>query len=342
MNRVFACWAAAAIISAAALFALPDAALASERSSGDSWTYGIEFHVEGIPVDGTLVYSYVGYDAIEANGTSIPVHVMKVSGSFSGSELDAAVNTSVTGLVDGYAYESEVGYGVVGLDVRTVVNISIGYDEFSTGWSYETGNTILLDEPLLSPFDPDSPEPTSMWNQTIRVDVSETYDDGTVDDADESTSIVTYHVACERMDAPLETGAGTFDVHMITITGGSEMVVVWYSKEVGSFVRLELRDSADSDPSFVASLLCYDCKSADSIPPLALAVAGVILAAAVLALVLVTAFRRGRRVGERDVDVPLDPVPQTETGELSAVWSSDEGVSEDAEDDAGERIKEGV
>jgi hypothetical protein len=288
---------------------------ASNRSSGDSWTYGVGFTVEGVKVNGTLTYAYVGDGPLEVNGTPLDAHVMKVSGVFSGSELDASVNVSVTGLIDGYRYESSDGHGILGEEVLLLVNVSTGYEGFWVASSMEIGSIVMYSAPLLSTFDPDNPEVVVAWNQSVEVFEVESCDGESSSYEKESSSLMTFNITAERLDEPLETEAGAFDTHRITISGDSGMTIMWYSEEVGNFVRTEVYDSSDSEPVIVSELTDFDYRNADDGPLLVLAAASVILATAVLVLVLVMAFRRRLGGVQTETQEAVDAQPPNEAGQ---------------------------
>lgn len=283
------------------LMFMPSVVDALERSSGDYWTYAVVFSVADVQVSGTLTYTFIGEEVLEVNGTYHDVSVMKVSGEFSGIASGPSYDTFLTGLFDGYRYESLGGIGIAGEDTALLVNISTGFDEFQLASSMEIRETVVYSEPLLSWFDPVNPDLNLEWNETVEAFSTSAYSDDSTEESDESTTMTTFNVSVASSDELLETDAGSFSSRRISITDDSELEILWYSEEIGGFVRLESYGSADDDPVFVAELVSYEYDRTGDGALLVLAATCVALSVAVLVVALVLAIRRGR--GRTSADV---------------------------------------
>jgi len=284
------------------LMSMPSCVVALEHSSGDHWTYAVVFSVADVQVSGTLTYTFIGGEQLEVNGTYHEVSVMKVSGEFSGFASGPSYDTFLAGQFDGYRYEALGGIGVAGEETALLVNVSTGFDEFQLASFMEIRETVVYSEPLLSLFDPLNPDLNLEWNETVEAFSTSTYIDDYTEVSDESTTMTTFNVSVASSDELLETDAGSFSSRRISITSDSELEVLWYSEDVGGFVRMEFYDSADDDPVFVAELVNYEYDRAGDGALLVLAATLVALSFAVLVVALVLAIRRRRGRTPADVD----------------------------------------
>jgi len=257
---------------------------------------------------------------LEANGTYHEVSVMKISGEFSGFATGPSYDTFLTGQFDGYRYEALRGIGVAGEETALLVNVSTGFDEFQLASFMEVRETVVYSEPLLSGFDPLNPDLNLEWNETVEAFSTSTYIDASTEVSDESTTMTTFNVSVASSDELLETDAGAFSSRRISITSDSELEVVWYSEEVGGFVRMEFYDSADDDPVFVAELVNYECDRTGDGALLVLAATLVALSFAVLVVALFLAIRRRR--GRTPADVA-----ESNSASSSEAVESDENIS---------------
>ena len=283
------------------LMSMPSVVDALERSSGDYWTYAVVFSVADVKVSGTLTYTSIGEDVLEVNGTYHDVSVMKVSGGFSGSAAGPSYDTFLTGLFDGYRYEALGGIGVAGEEIALLINVSTGFDEFQLASFMEIRETVVYSEPLLSGFDPVNPDLNLEWNETVEAFSTSAYSDDATEESDESTSMTTLNVSVASSDELIETDAGSFSSRRISITDGSELDVMWYSEEIGGFVRMESYGYADDDPVFVAEIVSYEYDRTGDGATLALVATLVALSFAILIVAVVLAIRRGRERTLADV-----------------------------------------
>jgi hypothetical protein len=288
-----------AIVSAVSLLAIACSSLpagAVDRSDGDYWRYEVRFTVADVPVNGTIVYTYVWDDVLEINGTSHDVNVIRLEGSFSGSKNDSSVGVWVTGLLDGHRYEAKEGMGVLSEQLNTIINMSVGYDDFQIATYIETGETTTYSEPLMSGFDPTNQGQTSAWNETMEVHRTDTYSDGSASYENDSAAMTVFNISVLPESDPVETPAGSFASDVITVSVGNELERFWYSEDVGGFIRMERYDSLDGDPSFVAELTSYEYGLGGEDTESTLAALSVVLASAVLAVtILMVAQRRAKR-----------------------------------------------
>ncbi len=257
---------------------------------------------------------------MEVNGTYHEVSVMKVSGEFSGFATGPSYDTFLTGQFDGYRYEALGGIGAAGEETALLVNVSTGFDEFQLASFMEIRETVVYSEPLLSLFDPLNPDLNLEWNETVEAFSTSAYIDDSTEVSDESTALTTFNVSVASSDELLETDAGAFSSRRISITSDSELEVMWYSEEVGGFVRMEFYDSADDDPVFVAELVNYEYDRTGDGALLVLAATLVALSFAVLVVALVLAIRRRRGRTPADVD-------ESNSAASSEAVESDESIS---------------
>lgn len=268
---------------------------ALDRSDGDFWRYDVLFEVAGVTVSGTVEYSYAGDLTIAVNGTPIVVSLIRIDGSFSGSENDSSIGVWVTGLFDGFRYETKDGIGIVGEALTTIANVSTGYEGFQVVTLIEATESVNYSEPLLSGFDLENWRVSAVWNETIEVQRTESYSDGSFSYENDSAVEFVFNVSSVPASAPFETEAGNFECSIITASDGITRDVFWYSEDVGGFVGMARYDLPSSTPSFTAQLSDYEHDSGSHEVGPILAALGLVAASALLVSVVAVAIRR--RVG---------------------------------------------
>ena len=271
---------------------LSQPSLALDRTAGDLWRYDVCLSVAGVVVEGMMEYSYTGMTSVEVGDTTYEANVVKVEGSFSGTLDEFSYDVWVTGLFDGYIFESVDGVGIVKEDLTVIANVSTGYEDFQVSDSVETRESLTYSQPLISGFDPDMWEQTTEWVETLTVFSHEACSNGTAYYENESFAESSFQFSAAAVPFPLETEAGPFSASVITFSDGETLRMMWYSPEVDGFVRMERFDPPFSAPSFVAVLSDYEQGSNDDDVKLLLSMLGVGVALVVLASVVVVAVMR--------------------------------------------------
>ncbi|HIH01233.1 TPA: hypothetical protein HA259_04025 [Thermoplasmata archaeon] len=292
------------VASLLAMGCLSQPSLALDRTVGDTWVYDVRCSMAGVVVEGVMEYRYVGVTSVEVDGMTYETGVIRVDGDFSGYGDEFSYDVWVTGLFDGYVYESSDGIGIVKEELTTIANVSTGYEDFEIATLVETTESLTYSQPLLSGFDTEDWELTREWNETLTVFSFEAYSNGTVSSENESASESSFQFSAAPVPFPLETEAGAFPASMITFSDGGTLRIMWYSPEVGGFVRMERFDPPFSAPSFVAVLSDYEQGSGGDDLTLVLSMLGVGVALVVLASVVVVAVKR--RTGGPPAGMPED------------------------------------
>jgi hypothetical protein len=266
-------------------------AAAADRVNGDYWTYDASATVPlmftNVAVNGTTTYTCVGQSALEIEGTSYPVNVMRISGGMSGSADFMGIQVSVT--LGGYVYETQEGMGVAKSDVLTWTNTSIGSSSFQLVYRNETHVSTTYTPALLSGFRPTIAKAGDSWAETIAsTTISTRWVNGSMQgsrDTQTETLAINY-VAAPSMET-VTTAAGKFEALRITATeSDGSSVVYWWSSVVQNFVKKDTYEAGYATP--VATMVLKDYRAGSAVDyTLVAAMGGMVLAVALVVLALV-------------------------------------------------------
>lgn len=279
---------------------------AMDRSEGDFWTYDMAMNMEGVDVSGEMTISFEGYDAINVNGSSYEVSVLKMIGDFSGSTDLLGSPMVVLGSIIGTIYETRDGYGTVKEDVTMDVNVTWGENPFQIVTNDEMETTTTYSPPLGAELDPTEDGPGDSWDETM-TEATTVYTDGVLDES--ITEVRTYQFSIASSRESVTVPAGTFDTLKLTVTdedGGRE--VSWYSEVAGDAVKMEYYSEGSSEPYTTFELNEYS-HDTGGLSTVILVFAGVGIALAVLALVVLLLVMK-RRSGPSQVPPPMQPMPE--------------------------------
>lgn len=279
---------------------------AMDRSEGDFWTYDMAMNMEGVDVSGEMTISFEGYDAINVNGTSYEVSVLKMIADFSGSTDLLGSPMVIIGSIVGTIYETRDGYGTVKEDVTMDMNVTWGEDPFQIVANEEMETIITCSPPVGAELDPMEDSPGDSWDETL-TEVTTVYLDGVLDES--STEVRTYQYSIASARESVTVPAGTFDTLKFTVTdedGGRE--VRWYSEVAGDAVKIGLYSEDSSEPNTTFEMNEYS-HDTGGLSTVILVFAGVGIALAVLVIVVLLLVMK-RRSGPSQAPPPLQPMPE--------------------------------
>ncbi|UCE80882.1 MAG: hypothetical protein JSV94_00060 [Methanobacteriota archaeon] len=226
-------------------------------SNGDRWVYDIETIIGGTPVWGELVYSYLGSQQPYWDDSDEPMDVFKITGFFEGSSFVAGVETSVSGVYDGYGYTVQGGIATIRNDIATFANMTHSNGTLSLATIFDIHEEVTYTPPLMSGFDGDSASLGDTWNETVEKQLISSFDDGSVSYNEDTFFEELYEFSVDSVNEPIETDAGEFSCIIVNMSYESGNEVIWYCPAVGRPVRIERYCSEDYESCFVAELSEY-------------------------------------------------------------------------------------
>ena len=284
-----------------AVFCLPTViADGLERSGGSYYAYDIEMVVEAVSVHGKLTYDHLGTEQAQ---TGHEVDVFRVTGHFEGSSIATVVNTSVTGVIDGWSYVLRGSIAKVMEETTTFVNTTNSVGTTLIATSYEAYEMVQYSPPLMSDLDESTVSADDQWNETVEVTRISSTSDGSEPSEQTIVDEELYTFSIISTDEEIETAAGDFRCIVINISGEHGSEIVWHCPDTGSFVRVERYDSQSFDPLYVASLSDYSIEGRSN--AYLVLIVGIVAGASVLVVVAIVAMmdRRSRAtIGKREAD----------------------------------------
>lgn len=283
----------------------PSSAL--DRNDGDYWVYSMVVTVPGFGVSatGTMRYEFVSQESLTVDGVEVPVNVLRATGSAAGRV--ALIDLSAAVVIEGYVYEGRGDMSIVRSDLTYWTNVHWGSGDFA--WPIDTANRSVstYTPPLLSGFDPGTTAPGATWIENIVVRaVYYNMATGAVESDRTSQMTISYSAHTELEE--VSTGAGKFEALRITATeSGSGQVVYWWSQETGLFVKEDTYVEGTAQPVQTLTMEDYSGNPRTSVLVF-VAVGGVAMAVALVALALVLIKRRPPRLGA-DSSTPPELLP---------------------------------
>lgn len=284
-------------------------ASALQRTDGDYWVYSLVVVVPGLEVSatGTMRYEFVSQELLVVDDISIPVNVMRTTGSASGSV--ALIGLSAAVVMEGYVYEGSRDMSTVRSDMTYWANVTWGVGDFSWPVNSASRSVSTYTPALMSGFDPGATALGATWTESVEVQTT-TYNTttGAVESDETSQMSVVYSVHTE-----LETvvaGAGKFESLRITATeGDGDRVVYWWSEEAGVFVKEDTYVEGTSQPVQTLALEEYNDGGSGTSILLFVAIGSVAAAIALVFLALVLVKRRPPRPANPYDSLPLELQP---------------------------------
>ncbi len=294
-------WTASIVVLASAIAIVivmlnPAVSAGLSRSDGDFWKYSMSMEFAGVPVSGTLTYSYDGEAALTVNGTEHTLDVMSLSGNFSYVD-DGYIPIRIAGLVSGYAYETK---GDTGLVMETVNILATRYSgtppaQFETPLSLSVRSSF--ESPLYEGLSSEELRAGDTWSVSTSVCVATNWTEGAEADGSVLEAVTVYEYSVDSVGESLSTPAGTFTTAVVTVShpGGSD--VLWMSDEVGGLVQRESFNGTDEAPIETLVLESYSYEGEEDQIVLIIAVLLVVATAFIMVLLLMAILRSGRSHG---------------------------------------------
>ncbi len=290
MRRTIRMLLASACLSAILMLA-PSPAAAVERVAGDFYTYEVRAELMGLEVTGELTYRFEGTDAVTLDGTDYAVNVMSVTGTLSGGVMMVDL---VEATVDGTAFETSQGMSMVKEEVAVLVNVTFGTGQFAQVYNIVEEFSSTQSPPLLSGFDPSGAELGDEWSETVTVrTVNRTWLNGDLwGDPVWTNETIRYNVTIADETDRVVTEAGDFECMRMSVESGSdESYVLWWSPDVGNFVRVHTYSEGGTEPIGTVELVDYLHDEPSDILFIIL-VGGSVLAVSIVVLVVVLILMR--------------------------------------------------
>jgi len=289
-------------------------AAAADRVNGDYWTYDASATVPlmfaNVAVNGTTTYTCVDQSALEIEGTSYPVNVMRISGGKSGTADFMGIQVSVT--LGGYIYETQDGMGIAKSDIFTWMNTTIGTSSFPLVYRNETEVLTAYTPAMLSGFRPSTVDAGDSWVETVASTTTTTKRvNGTMQGSpDTQTETLAFNFVASSSMEIVTTPAGKFESLRITATvSDGSSVVYWWSSEVQNFVKEDTYETGSATP--VATMVLKDYKIGSAVNfALVAAMGGIVLVVALVVLALVMLKKRKSMRYQ-----PPQPPPPAEPGQ---------------------------
>ena len=287
----------AAVVLASAMAAPLSSAEGCGRYYGDFWSYDIEAVIEGVTVYGSQDFDCVGREPSVDYDTEEDVEVFRITGSFSGVSTASGVNTTVTGVYDGWSYTIQAKNHLVMEDLTTYVNVTQSVGTFAITTLMELHETVRYLPPLMSGLDAIQVAPEVSWNETIDVYRTSLLDNGTALSTDGSEGEEEYRFSIVSVNEPVETPSGEFTCYLANMTWESGYELMWHCPEAGRPVMVERYDMGSSDSVFKA-VLAEHAYDEDGTSSSTLVLLGVAASAAVLVAVAALVVKRSRTVAD--------------------------------------------